>query len=528
MRRRALATLLAAVILAACDSRTPSPHPGTAAPASSDLTSPSGALPATSTPPVTTIEQTPACNLLFEAEVADTIGTRIGDAQELPATDEGTDWLRDCIYWHHPAHDESAPFELEVGSGARYVAVFDDISGLDGVSPVAGFGDHAFIRMATIPSLDGPVGSLYIRSGQVVLQLTLGIVGLRDDDGTPLVAGDEAAQTRILTTLAGLAWRRLTGPPEVSAKTCELLSVGDAGALVGMTFAQAVDIDPHDIWGPSCRYLDATGPNANERWIDLWVGVSKTAAAGAHFDACRAEGAIVPGLGDVAFMAKPGNAKCEVKIGFNFQSSPLVVKTGDTVIAVGDGGRGSFGGPDRADKLVAVARALLAKLGGVSVTPPPVNADALVHPCALLTASEVGGIVGATITEPAEWSADASGNHAQCYYGTSSSSITPLTVTLGKGTPALNDFTANVQRDPTFTPVAGLGDEAFQRGTVNETDQPLLAVVVRSGDLVVTLQFGPVRPSADFLSYVAPGTPEQQLEMARQLLGLLMPRVAGT
>jgi hypothetical protein len=476
-------------------------------------------------PPSIAIKQTPACDLLFEAEVADTIGTKIGDAQEVPTSPEGADWLTDCIYWDHPAHDR-APFELTLGSGERFVELYDDIGGLDGVSPVPGFGDGAFIRMATIPSLDGPVGSMFIRSGRVVLGLTLGIVGLRDDDGTPLVAGDAPNQTRILTALAGLAWRRLTGPPEVSAKTCALLPGTAAAALVHATFADAIDVDDHDVWGPSCRYEPGTGPNAQDKWVDLSVAVSSDARARPHFPTCRAAGAIVPGLGDDAFFAA---SDCVVKLGFNFTENPLMVITGDTVVVVAKRSGGQLDGPQGRDTLIAVARAILAALGAApGATPPPVNANALVHPCALLTTAEVGVIVGATITEPAEFGADASRNNAQCYYGTSSSSVTPLTVTIGRGTAALNAFNGNIKRDPSFTPVPGLGDEAFQRGTVNETDQPLLAVVVRSGELVVTIQFGPVRQSADFLSYIAPGTPDQQLEMARTLVALLLPRVLGT
>ena len=512
MPRRTRIAALLVTLLVGC-SPTTTPSPATPGPVSS-----SGPVPSTAA--TLTIARTSACSLIFKAEAADAIGVEIADTLEVSAANDETGWLSDCAY-RRQIYADQTPMELTLAAGDRYVALYDDLKGQDGVSSAAGLGDEALLRMTTVPGLPGPVGSISVRIGNAVLGVALGIVGLAENGDIEL-AGDASTQERVLRDLATLALTRLTGPPEVSAKTCELLSAPDLSALVGLSIAAAIDADEHDVWGPACRYMDATGPNANEKWIDFWIAVSSTAAARAHADDCRASGTIVPGLGDDAFFG------CDVKIGFSFSADPLIVRTGDRVIAVGNSDIHGINGPDTRDKVIAVARALLAKLGGTSATPPPVQGNFLAQPCALLTDAEVGSIVGAKITEHFENSADAGRTHAICQFTTGISGVDPLLVTLGQGDVALGTFNGDVKRNPNWQPLAGLGDEAFTQQTTNETDQPLVAVTIRKGDLVLELRLGPIRQSADFLSYVAPGTPDQQITMLRQLVGLILPRILGS
>jgi len=518
--RRSIAIVLAGLLaLGACDAK---PQPS---PSGSGIAAPSGL--GVASPEPSPIAKTPACELIFKAEVATAIGVPIEDTEELVTSSEGDGWLVDCIYWRQPSHDQ-APMELTLGSGRTYLDFFDSLKGEDHVEAEPGLGDEAVLRLATIPGLDRPVGSLFVRIGDAVLGLTLGIVGLADD-GAMQLAGDGPKQTVILSDLATIAIRRLTGPPEVSSKTCQLIDAAAATTLLGVTIASAEDVDEHDVWGPSCRYLDPAGPNANDRWIDFWLAVGSSQPLRSAFDACRPTGEIVPGLGDDAYFATfAGPPDCKVKIGFYFDALPLMVRTGDTVVALGDGGEHSLAGPDRRERILAFARAVLAKLGaGPGATPPPVQGDALVHPCNLVSDADVGSILGTKIDAHFEDSANSTGTGASCIWSINIGSLQPLTLRLGRGTAALNAFNSNIKRNSNYQPIDGLGDEAFTEQDVNETDQPLVQVAIRKGDVVLELILGPVRQSADFLSYVAPGTPAQQTEMIRKLAGLILPRIFG-
>jgi hypothetical protein len=518
--RRALGLALLVGVALGCDAKPPSSIPPSGGPGPSAIAIASSEPGRTAAP----IEKTPACELIFKAEVAAAVGVEIDDAQEIPTSSEDGGWLADCIYWRQSFHDQ-APMELTLGSGKRYVDFFESLKALDGVTAADGLGDEGLLRLATVPGLEGPVGALFVRIGGAVLGLSLGIVGLAAD-GTPELAGDAAKQTQVLTDLARLAIGRLTGPPVVSAKICELLSATEAGALVGATFTEAVDADDHDIWGPSCRYLPGTAPNQLEKFIDLWVAVSSAPTARPHFDACRSAGAAAPGLGDEAFYASYQQAECQVKIGFFFSASPLLVRSGDTVIALGYRSGGQLDSGKFRAAFPAVARAILTKLGASpGATTPPVRADVLANPCLLATDAEVTAIMGATITAHYEFPADASGNRASCGYSVGLSGIDTVGLKLGQGEAALGSFNSEYRRTDYWHALEGFGDEAYTQQEKNETDQPLVAVALRKGDVVLVLRLGPVRESADFLSYVAPGTPDQQLAMIRKLVDLMLPRL---
>lgn len=514
--------LIGVLVLGGCDAKpTGSPTASAAAPSALALASD---LPARTSAP---IAKTPACSLIFKAEVALAVGVDIDDAQELPTSSQDDGWLTDCVYWRQTSH-EQAPMELTLGAGKTYRDFFDDLHGQDGVVAVAGLGDEAMLRLATIPGLDQPVGSLFVRLGDALLGLTLGIVGI-GDAGALQLAGDGPKQAAILSDLARLAIGRLTGPPEVSSKTCDLIGATEASSLLGVTIGSAEDVDEHDRWGPSCRYLDPAGPNPSSKWIDFWVAVRSAGALRPLFDTCRPTGEIVPGVGDDGFfVTHQGPPDCQVKIGFFFDALPLMVRTGDAVIALGDGGEHPLEGPDVRGRKIAFARAILAKLGAApGATPAPISGDALVHPCALVSDVEVGSILGTKIDEHFEDSANAQGTGASCIWSINIGSLQPLTLRLGKGTDALNRFNANVKRNDNYQPIAGLGDEAFTQQGVNETDQPLVQVVIRKGDVVLELILGPIRQSADYLSYIAPGTPAQQTEMIRTLAAEVLPKIFG-
>ena len=297
--------------------------------------------------------------------------------------------------------------------------------------------------------------------------------------------------------------------------------IASIAAGAGATLTTAQDDDEHDVWGPACHY------GAGDQFFEIYLSVNNEPAALDHFDSCKANTQAVPGLGDEAYFDRIRG--CPINVGFYFDAQPLMVKSGDTVVAVARRDSGPLDNSSSLDTLIAVARVALQRLGlNPGATLAPLNSNVLDHPCSLLSDTEVRqAITGAAIASHSEWAADQSGLNALCIYATDNYSINPLQMMLGHGQEAINGFT----QDRTYgnaTPVTGLGDEAFEKASVQETDQPLVSLWVRSGETVVQLDMGPVAQSADYLSYVAPGNPDMQLGMLRQLVSLLLPRLSGS
>ena len=340
--------------------------------------SPSGA-PETSDQPVVTIARMPACGLVLAAEVIAAVGIPIEEAEEVPGATDPSSWLSDCIYWRQESR-EQAPLKVTLAAGPAYLDVFAALRGADGVTAAEGLGDESFVRMVTVPGLDQPLGSLYVRLGNSLLVLAFGIVGVGADGGLQL-AGDSAAQSAMLTDLAGFAIARLIGQPVASPRET------------------------------------------------------------------------------------PGGA------------------------------------------------------------PLPVNEAALAHPCGLVSDAEVGAIVGVQIENHEELSARADKTGATCDYRMELIG-NPLTVRLGQGETAVQNFNADIRGIEGWAPVPGLGDEAFTQPDPYYGDESFVVVAIRKGNVVLELHIGPIGED-DSGSEVPPGTPEQQMEMIRKLAELLLPRIIG-
>lgn len=487
---------------------------------------PSGTLPAgsssqpgNSSSPSAPIAPLPACGLIFKSEVAAAIGVSIEHSQEMSASSDATGWLSDCVYYRH-AHFDQAPLDLTLAAGDPYVVLFDELRSAPETSSRSGLGDEAFVRMSTIAGLDGPLGAMFVRIGSTVIGLSLGITDLTDDGGLVL-AGDSARQEQILADLARLAIQRLTQPPVEAAKTCALLTIADIAGLTGVTEPEATDVDEHDIWGPACQY------KGSGVFIDLNVAVSTQPAATENFATCQAAGETVFGLGDEAFL---DHGPCVMRVGSFFISSPLMIRSGSTVIAIAISIDGALSNFSNVDGLSAIGRLVLQHLGLNPGTPlATVDPAAFNQPCDLVSDGDVSSILGVTIGAHFGRGEAENAGQALCIYSAAEISIQPLTLTLVRGDEAVQEFGNKTLFQPDrYTTVPGIGDAALTDQYQSETDQPLVSLYVRRGDAVLTLRMGPVRQSDDFLSYVAPGTPAEQLDMLRQLAGIILPRLTPT
>lgn len=488
--------------------------------------SPSGTLPAgsssqpgTSVSPSDPIAEMPACELLFKSEVAAAVGVSVEHSQEMSASSDDLGWLSDCVFYRHPYFDQ-APLDLTLAAGDRYVVLFNELRTAPETSSRPGLGDEAFVRMSTIAGLDGPLGAMFVRIGSTVIGLSLGITDVTADGGLVL-AGDSARQEQILADLAGLAIQRLTQPPVESAKTCALLSVEDVAGLTGVTEPEAIDVDEHDIWGPACQF------KGSGVFTDLIVAVNTQPAASENFATCQAAGESVFGLGDEAFLDR---GQCVMRVGSFFISSPLMIRSGNTVIAIAISFDGALTNFSNVDGLSAIGRLMLQHLGLNPGTPlATVDPAALDQPCDLVSDGDVSSILGVTIGAHFGRGEAENAGQALCIYSVAETSIQPLTLTLVRGDEAVREFgNKTVYQPDRYTIVPGIGDAALTDQHQSETDQPLVSLYVRRGDAVLTLSMGPIRQSADLLSYVAPGTPAEQLEMLRQLAGIILPRLTPT
>jgi hypothetical protein len=520
--RSTVALVVVAALSLGCTTNSPLPQitpvGGTASP-SGTLPAGSTSQPVDSSSPSAPIAQMPACGLLFKTEVAAAVGVSVEHSQEMSANSDVLGWLSDCVFYRH-AYFDQAPLDLTLAAGDRYVELFNELRTAPETSSRSGPGDEAFVRMSNIAGLDGPLGAMFVRIGSTVIGLSLGITDVTADGGLVL-AGDSARQEQILADLAGLAIQRLTQPPVESTKTCALLSIEDVAGLTGFTEPEAIDVDEHDIWGPACQF------KGSGVFTDLIVAVNTQPAASEHFATCQAAGETVFGTGDEAFLDR---GQCVMRVGSFFISSPLMIRSGSTVIAVAISFDGALSEFSNVDGMSAIGQLMLQHLG-LNPGTPLATADptALSHPCDLVSDDDVSSIVGVTIGAHFGRGEAENAGQAMCIYSAAEISIQPLTLTIVHGEEAVSEFgNKTVYQPDLYTIVPGIGDAALTAQYQGETDQPLVTLYVRRGDAVLTLSMGPIRQSADFLSYVAPGTPAEQLEMLRQLAGIILPRLTGT
>jgi hypothetical protein len=517
--RRWLRPLLIASIVAACSAPAPLPQPtggegspGPTGGAGTPGPTTAGVIPTDSTDtslPVAAIPQSSACDLLFKADVATVVGTTVEQAQEMSANSDETGWLSDCVYWRHAFYDQ-APLDLTLSSGQASQERFADIATEHGVAPLAGVGDEALIRVSTIWGLDQPLSALFVRAGGAYLGLTLGIVDVTDE-GTLVVPGDSAAQQTMLVDLANIAVRRLTGPPEPVAKTCDLLSLADASAITGDPLTAVEDVDEHDVLGPTCHYNDATGKTL------LLVSVNDQQVARDRFDTCQQTGQVVVGAGDASFL---GRQDCAALIVDYLPLEPvLYARSADTILTVGQAS--PHNNNDSPDPVTAVARKVLGELGlNVGTTPAPTAFDIRAHMCDVVTAAQVSSILAIPIT-----SADTGA--ATCQYHSGDGSFTPLWVGVALGPDAVTSF-QNVGSLPKSeqVPLTGLGDQAFSETFPADSGYPsTVRVYILSGQAVVSLFMDASGMAPDGVSFVAPGTAEQQLAMLREIAEIILPQL---
>jgi hypothetical protein len=512
--------MLALGLVVACASTPPVPQPtGTgSAPSAPAPTgqSPGPPSPAGSDASVTTIAQMPACQLIFKTEAAAAIGVPIEQSQEEGGESDPEGWRSECVYYRQPSFDQ-APLDVTIASGARYRAVFDDLKTEPGSTVRSGLGDEAFLRMSTIAGLDEPVGALFIRLGNALIGLSLGIVDLTDDGGMTL-AGDAAAQAQMLDSLAALAVSRLASPPTPAPKTCPLVAVADVVGLSGVSVASAEDIDEHDVWGPACQYKTAD----DVMQLDITVNHGPTAQA--NFEACKVGANAVVGAGDEAFRTvRP----CTINIGGRFISEPFIVRAGDTYIAVAINEIGELGYAHVPDLDLKLARLTLERLGlKVGTTPSPTGFDILAHPCALVPADQAGSIMHEAITETSETAITVDGPGGGCEYSTAAGSLyPPLTVGVTIGDADARWATAGDLSKDEHVPLPGLGDEAFSETFPPDPPfDPTVHVYVRRGELILQL-FSDAVPTTDGERWVAAGTAAEQLQMLTQLAQLILPQL---
>lgn len=464
----------------------------------------------------------PACDLIFEADVASAIGVSIEASQEIAANSDGTNWLSNCVYWRHLYFDQ-APVDVTLAAGDEYVAKFQELKTLPGTSSKSGLGDEAFLRMSTLAGLDGPIGALFIRFGNAVLSVALGVVDVTEDGGLVL-AGDAARQEQILDELAALAIGRLTQPPPVATDTCALLSLAEVGQLLGSTLTAATNVDEHGTWDPACHYFGSDSIGSGN-YIDLFLSVQHGAAGLANFDACGANAEPQLGVGEQALWA--GNGQCVIRVGsFDFFSTLLLVRSGDTLMTVSARQDGRLDSDQLRAVDVAIARHVLQRLGlDPGSTPPPLAVDALAQPCSLLSDAEVATAVRIGIATHYERAA-VDGLGATCYYALADSNLFPLHFELGSGQIAVGQF-SDYKASGGHTAVDGIGDDAVQTQSQTDSDQPLVSLYVLTGQTVLKLYLGGNGQSTETFKVIAPGTPAEQVDILRGIAELILPRLAA-
>lgn len=510
--RRCVGLALATGIIVGCTTA-PVPPAGTGAtptsPTTSTSTSPAPG--GSSSPGGAVIASKPACDLVFKDEATAALGVEITVTDNFEQiADDGAGGLSDCLYKLHASGD-IAPLEITLAIGDPYLADFEAMKQTGNVSGLSGVGDEALLRLSPVWGLDGPIGALFVKSSNAVLGLTLGIAGF-GDGGSAILIGDGDRQREVLVGLAGIALTRLTAPAPAAANTCALISPEQAAGIIGVPLTSAEDVDNHDAWGAECHYRSGED-------VELFISVNSRPSGRQKFEECRSGGITVLGVGDEAFYDV---STCTIVVGFRAIGNSLLVRSGETLLVVGEGGQLEY---ERArEVIVEVARLALQQLGlDPGVTPPPVAADALVHPCTLVTDAEVGAAVGVDIPTHYERSA-VDGLGATCYFALAGSNLFPLYLSLGTGQIAVAGFSDN-RTSAGFTPVDGLGDEALQSQLQTDSDQPLVSLYVRSGETVLELHLGGNGQSAETFKVLAPGTPAEQLEILRGLAQLILPRL---
>jgi hypothetical protein len=472
-----------------------------------------------------------ACELLDPAEVADAMGTSIDANEDVFGTvvQDRTGWLSECIYLRL-SDTFVTSLDVTVAGGPGYEPVFEDLRTGPYASPIEDLGDDAVLRLTPVWGLDQPVGSLFVRVGDTYLGLSLGIVDMTRS-GALVQAGDGEAQAAILLTLARIALGRLGGgsgpepepsPSPVTPRICEMLSLEDAASVIGEPLAAAEQLEENDEWGPACHYRTDDGR------VLLFLGVWTGPEAVSRFDAC--DGEPVLGVGESAIIGT-GPGCGAVYVGSYFIEQPLVTRSGDTVVAVGavteeTGGVNRIGSREAQ---VAIARQLLEHLGlDAGEAPTPLDPAILEHACSLVAEDELAGIVGATITSTVEYQPSPGYPKGGCQYSWAKDGNEGwLGLSISAGEEALEEWGSfRTWARGNKVPVEGLGDEALTEGTeMYDTDQPLVSVWVLVGDAVLLLNMGPER-LPDYTQR-APGTPEEQLAMLRQVAEVILPRLGG-
>jgi hypothetical protein len=461
---RAVIVATACVLLGCTTSTTPQPNPSATPVDANASDGPSAAAVTDQSPVAVAIAPVTACDLLFKAEASAALGITIGTAQSTSSESDDEGWDNDCLY-RRQSFCDLAPLQLEIASGQRYFDAFESLKLGEDVTPVTGVGDEALARLSTIWGLPGQVAALYVKSGGAVMDLSLGVADLAPD-GSPLLVGDAGKQQQALLDLAAI--------------------------VVGR------------------RYNGADGN------VELLVAVNSQPAAVPHYDECKANFETIIGVGQEALYS----VSCPIQVEFQSINNPLLVRSGATVVAVGEGGQMET---EQARALeVDVARLVLQRLGlDPGSTPGPVASSVLVHPCALVSNAEVAAAVGVEIVNQSESSAGENVN-AMCTYRTADENE-PLRMDVGTGQYALQAF-ANLRNNPSYPAVEGVGDEAYSTQYAVESDQPLVSLSVRKGETVLDLSLGGNSYSADG-KLVAPGTPAEQLTLLRGLAELILPRV---
>lgn len=357
------ATLFAALLAVGCSSSPPAEEPNqitATAPHGSPTadTTASQALPiwrpgssdtsVSPAPLAIVVAARPACDLLFRNEVGSALGLSIEAADSFETTvDNSAASVSECTFRPHD-YDQFAPFVLTFAVGDRYTDDFGALATTASVSTVTGLGDGGLFRLDTIWGVGEPLGVLYVRIGNAILGLTLGIQAIEEDGSLDVVDVDR--QQQILVDLARVALGRLTGPPERAAQTCALLTVAEASDLAGLPIVRANDVDAQDEWGPACHYSHGSGV------IELYVSVDAHETAAARFTECAQNSEPVLGIGDEAYH----NHFCQVPAGTRFMTTTLLARAGDTVLTIGEGGL--LPPEDARAVLIAVARFVIARL----------------------------------------------------------------------------------------------------------------------------------------------------------------------
>lgn len=469
-----------------------------------------------------------ACELFEPDEVAEVIGSLVVGAEDITGVaqdDKG--WISICHFWGDP--EVFLPVvAVTLASGPGYREMFDDLRVELDALPVAGIGDDAVLGMPAVWGLDQPVGSLHVRVGDTVLGVSLGIVDITHDGGLVQI-GDRERQTAILMELAATGLGRMGGsvePPVELPPICDLLSLEDAGQMVGAALVASEVIAENDDWGPACHYRDADDE------VLLFVGLSTGSEALTRFESCEASGQPQPGVGEAAVVSMDDDRCPSVFVGSYFIEGQLVVRSEDTVLIVAAVTEdfGSVNKEGSPEAQAAIARRLLEELGmDPGATPAPIDIGVLEHPCSLATPEEVGEVVRVPITSVMEFPGDSSSPTASCQFVAADGNAIPLYLGVTTGETALEEWgTYQTYRRGDKVPVDGLGDEALSEVVEGccDLDGPLVSMWMRVGEAVIQLDMGPVERNADYTMRTA-GTPDEQVAMLRAIAEIVLTRLQG-